>query len=56
MRSLKSFLLLAVLAGFLSGCGLSGPLYMPDGSESIKPDVPEDSETQLLKKRSEQDN
>ena len=56
MRSLKSKLLLVILAAFLSGCGLSGPLYLEDGTKSIKPDAAEDSETQLLKKRSEQSN
>ena len=54
MRSLKFLLLLVLLTGFLSGCGLSGPLYLPDGSESIKPDAPEDIDTQINKKRNQQ--
>lgn len=54
MRYVKSLLLLVVLTGFLSSCGLSGPLYLPDGSESIKPDTPEDTDKQINKKKTEQ--
>jgi len=54
MRSVKSLLLLVVLTAFLSGCGLSGPLYLPDGTESIKPDAPEDLDKQINRKKSEQ--
>lgn len=54
MRSVKSLLLLVILACFLSGCGLSGPLYLPDGTESIKPDAPEDNDRQINKKKTEQ--
>lgn len=54
MISVKSLLLLLVLTGFLSGCGLSGPLYLPDGTQSIKPDAPEDIDKQINKKKTEQ--
>ncbi len=47
MRSVKSLLLLVIFAVLMSGCGVSGSLYLPDGSESIKPDAPDDIDQQI---------
>lgn len=50
MRSVKSLLLLVIFSLLLGGCGLSGPLYLPDGQETIKPDAPDDIDKQINQK------
>ncbi len=47
MRSVKTLLILVILTTILTGCGLSGPLYLPDGTKSIKPDAPDDIDKQI---------
>jgi|GEM_PF-2934827 len=47
MRSVKTLLIGVIFTAVLSGCGLSGPLYLPDGTESIKPDAPDDIDKQI---------
>jgi len=50
MRSVKTLLIGMILTALLSGCGLSGPLYLEDGSKTTKPDAPDDIDKQINSK------
>lgn len=51
MRSVKTILIGVIFTAFLSGCGLRGPLYLPDGTQTIKPDAPDDIDKQINSKQ-----
>lgn len=54
MQSAKSLLFLMLFSVLLSGCGLSGPLYLADGSETIKPDAPDNIDQQINTEQTKQ--
>ena len=50
MQSTRTLLIAAFFTVLLSGCGLSGPLYLEDGTESVKPEPSEDNDKQINSK------
>ena len=60
MQTVKATLLLLMSTALLSGCGLKGPLYLPDEDAAARPGLEQDSplemdstdNTQVKKKKS----
>ena len=53
MQTAKTILLILIFASVLGACGNKGPLYLPDGKQSVEQASAVDNETEKEKEEKE---